>query len=341
MADNYTMVSIKDISKECGYSSATVSKALNGGLDIGQETAENIRFIAKRMGYYPNAAARALKTNRTYNLGVLFMDATASGLTHEYFSALLNSFKVEAEKLGYDITFISNQVNHFITNYLDHCRYRQCDGVMIASIDFTDPDVLNLIQSDIPTVTIDYVFDNHTSIMSDNVQSMNDLIKYVYGKGHRKIAFIHGEDTSVTRNRLESFYQTFQDLGIDVPAEYMKPAFYHDPKSSGLATRELLSLPDKPTCILYPDDFSYIGGMNEIERMGLKIPEDISVVGYDGIYLSQVLRPRLTTLHQDTDSLGKEAAAELTKAIKNPKSYTPQQIVVKGNILEGDSVKQL
>ncbi|MHC1773715.1 MAG: LacI family DNA-binding transcriptional regulator [Flexilinea sp.] len=335
------MVSIKDISKECGYSSATVSKALNGGSDIGQETAKNIRSIAKRMGYYPNAAARALKTNRTFNLGVLFMDNTASGLTHEYFSALLNSFKVEVEQSGYDLTFISNQVSRFTTNYLDHCRYRQCDGVMIACFDFSNPDVMSLIQSEIPTVTIDFIYDHHTSIISDNFQGMNELIKYVYGKGHRKIAFVHGEDTAVTKTRLEGFYQTCRDLGIDVPNEYVKPALYHDPKSSGQATHELLSLPERPTCILYPDDFSYIGGMNEIERMGFSIPDDISVVGYDGIYLSQVLRPRLTTLHQDTDTLGKEAAAELIKAIQKPKSYIPQQIVVKGKILEGDSVKQL
>ena len=104
------MPSLKDLAKECGVSVATVSKALNDQPDIAQATRERIHAAARRMGYLPNAAARALKTNRTYNLGVLFVDEKQSGLTHEYFSAVLDSFKVEAEKRGYDITFINHNV---------------------------------------------------------------------------------------------------------------------------------------------------------------------------------------------------------------------------------------
>ena len=104
------MPSLKDLAKECGVSVATVSKALNDQPDIAPATRERIRAAARRMGYLPNAAARALKTNRTYNLGVLFVDEKQSGLTHEYFSAVLDSFKVEAEKRGYDITFINHNI---------------------------------------------------------------------------------------------------------------------------------------------------------------------------------------------------------------------------------------
>ncbi len=335
------MVTIKDISKKCGYSVATVSKALNGGADINKQTVENILSVAKSMGYFPNAMARALKTNRTYNLGVLFVDQTSVGLTHEYFSGVLNSFKVQAEQSGYDITFISRNVNRVGMSYLDHCHYRGCDGVVIASVDFSDPDVIDLVQSDIPIVTIDHVFNECTSILSDNVQSVKDLVTHVYNKGHRKIAFIHGEDTSVTRKRLGSFHRTCSSLGIEVESNYLRPAIYHDPKSSGLATRELLGLKNRPTCILYPDDFSILGGITEIERQGLSIPQDISIVGYDGIHLSQVLRPRLTTLHQDTEILGREAASHLVDAIENPKSYIPQQVIVPGTVIEGDTVRQI
>ena len=102
------MPSLKDLAKECGVSVATVSKALNDQPDISPATRERVRAAAHRMGYLPNAAARSLKTNRTYNLGVLFVDERQSGLTHEYFSAVLDSFKVEAEKHGYDITFINH-----------------------------------------------------------------------------------------------------------------------------------------------------------------------------------------------------------------------------------------
>lgn len=101
------MVSMRDIAEKCSVSVATVSKALNNHSDISEETRKKIRQTASDMGYYPNSAARALKTNRSYNIGVLMNDRAHSGLTHEYFSAVLEGVKVESESRGYDITFIN------------------------------------------------------------------------------------------------------------------------------------------------------------------------------------------------------------------------------------------
>jgi LacI family transcriptional regulator len=336
-----SMVTIKDISKKCGVSSATVSKALNGYRDIGEETAELIRRAAKEMGYLPNATARALKTNRSNNIGVLFIDKMQSGLAHEYFSSVLNSLKVEAERLGFDITFISQNIGEFEMSYIEHCKYRNVDGVVIACVNFDDPSVIELVKSDIPIVTIDHVFDNRTAILSDNVNGIRDLVSFAYECGHRNIAMIHGERTSVTLKRLAGFYGTCSELEVRIPQEYVKQALFHDPESSALATRELLALPEKPTCILYPDDFSFIGGRNELEREGLSIPFDISVAGFDGIYLSQVLRPKLTSWRQDTGSIGRRAAEKLIEIIKHPKTYTPQQIVVPGQLIEGETMRNI
>ncbi len=335
------LVTIKDISKRCGYSTSTVSKALNHSLEIGQKTTAIIQQTAMEMGYLPNSAARSLKTNRSNNLGVLFIDEMQSGLAHEYFSAVINSFKVEAERLGYDITFISHNIGNMQMSYYDHCKYRKCDGVVVACVDFNDPDVVELVQSEIPTITIDHIFNDCTAILSDNLRGTKDLVNHIYASGHRKIAYIHGENTSVTKRRLAGFHKACRALNLTVPNDYIKPARYHDPQSSGLATRELLSLSDPPTCIMYPDDFSYIGGMNEIEKQGLSIPEDISVAGYDGIYLSQVLRPKLCTFRQDTDALGTEAAKNLVDAIVDQKTYIAKQIWIEGQLLVGNSVKKL
>lgn len=335
------MVTITDISKACGVSRATVSKALNGQGDIGAETGAHIRQVAKEMGYLPNATARALKMGRSHNIGVLFVDNTCSGLSHEYFSHILESVKNQAERTGYDITFISKDIGTFKMDYYEHAKYRNCDGVIIASVDFSDPAVVKLVNSDIPTVTLDYLFDSHTAILSDNIGGMETLVQYVYQKGHRKIAFIHGETTSVTQKRLASFRKTCANFGLSIPEAYIQQAVYHDPKSSGLATRALLSLPDRPTCILYPDDFSFIGGMNELERQGVSIPKDMSVCGYDGILLSQVLRPKLTTYQQDAETMGREAATKLVEMIEQPKLWLPQQIMVAGKLLEGGTVRDL
>lgn len=335
------MISIKDIAARCGVSTATVSKALNGYSDISADTRAEISRIANEMGYMPNSAARALKTNRTYNLGVLFVDETMSGLTHEYFSSVLDSFKVAAEQGGYDITFINHNIGGKPTTYLEHCRYRGVDGVVVASVDFLDPQVLELIESELPIVTIDHVFNSKTTIISDNITGMRELVQYVYAKGHRRIAFIHGEKTSVTENRLASFYKTCYELGLDVPDEYVREGVYHDPRSCAKVTRELLGLKERPTCIFFPDDFSYIGGANAITEAGLSVPDDISAVGYDGIYLSQVVRPKLTTYKQDTETLGREAALHLISSIERPKTTLPERILVEGILQEGRSVKQL
>ncbi|MDF2544038.1 MAG: hypothetical protein K0S47_3756 [Herbinix sp.] len=335
------MVSIKDISTRCQVSVATVSKALNNHSDISEATKDYVRKVAKEMGYYPNSFARALKTNRTFNLGVLFVDDSQSGLTHEYFANVLDSFKVEAESYGYDITFISKHMGRKNMSYYEHSRYRGVDGVVIACIDFNDRDVIDLIHGDLPVVTIDHIFDNRTAIISDNVKGIHDLVHYIYSCGHRKIAYIHGADSSVTQNRVGSFYKTLGELGIEIPDCYVKSGFYHDPDSTARLTRELLELKDKPTCIIFPDDFSCIGGINAIKELGLRIPEDISVVGYDGILLSQVLDPKLTTYKQDTKSLGKSAAQKLIALIENPKASIIERVVVEGSVLIGNSVRNI
>ena len=335
------MATIKQIAEKCGVSVATVSKALNGYPDIGAETSRAVKAAAAALGYFPNAAARALKTNKTNNFGVLFIDEGRSGLEHEYFSSLLESFKSQAEEFGYDITFISHNLGGRPMSYLEHCRYRHCDGVMIACIDFEDEQVLELVRSEIPVITIDYVFNSCPAILSDNFKGMTDLTEYIIQNGHRRIAYIHGEYIAVSRKRIAAFHLTCQKHGIQVPEEYIKAARYHNAKDSQQATHELLSLPVPPTCILYPDDVCYIGGMNEFERMGLKVPADISAAGYDGAILSQIMRPRLTTLHQDSRAIGAAAAVRLVKVIEDPRMGFPDQTLMPGDLMEGQTVRSL
>ena len=335
------MITIKDISKACGVAPSTVSKALNRMEGVGRERAEQIRQIARAMGYRPSAAAQMLKTNRSHNLGVLYVDDMQSGLRHEYFSQILESFKKTAESLGYDITFISSGIGSADMTYLEHARYRRCDGVMVANVDYTDPEVLNLVMSEIPSVTVDYVFNDHGAILSDNVQGMMELMAYVYGKGHRRIALLHGEDTSVTQRRMAAFHRCCQEYGLDIPKEYIREVRYHDPESTERATVELLALPERPTCIIFSDDYAYLGGRAAIERAGLSIPRDISVAGYDGIPMSQFLHPRLTTIHQDTDRIGDEAARMLVDSIENLRTYIPHSVTVPVSMIPGETVRDL
>lgn len=335
------MVTLKEIARECNVSIATVSKALNDLSDVSPATKEEIRKAARKMGYYPNSSARALKTNRTYNIGVLFVDESNSGLTHDYFASVLDSFKRSVESKGYDLTFINSTHNRGMT-YLEHSRYRGVDGVVIACVDFEDPQVLELARyEDLPVVTIDHAIDYRIAVLSDNIQGMHDLVEYAYSKGHRRMAYITGEDTAVTRNRVGSFIRSLEKHYIDTPDEYLISSAYRNPDLAYKYTRQLLQLMDSPTCIFYPDDYSAIGGINAIKDAGLSVPGNISVIGYDGSYISQIMSPKLTTIKQDTENIGSVAAEKLIHLIENPKTTLIQRFVMNGQLVPGESLADI
>ena len=335
------MVKLKDIAEVAGVSIGTVSKALSNSHEISLKMTKKIRKIAKEMGYIANSQARGLKTNRSYNIGVVYIDKSKAGLKHEYFSTMLSSIQETLRTKGYDFTFISNLVGTTKHTLLSHARYRRCDGVIITTADYNDSEILQLISSDMEVVTIDHEFPNKTAIMSDNNIGLGKIVEYVYKMGHKKIAFIHGEMTQVTKDRLKSFENMCEKLRINIPPEYVLQADYHLPRESGLATRKLLDLNEKPTCIIYPDDYSFMGGMTEIEKHGLNIPDDISVVGYDGIYLSTILRPSLTTYVQNSTEIGKQAALKLIEQIENPKDFVAKSIIISGKLQKGQTVKNI
>ena len=336
------MVSIKDIAAACGVSIATVSKALNDHKDVSETTKLTVQKTAKKMGYFPNSQARALKTNRTYNIGVLFSEQTNSGLTQNYFASVLDSFKKQVESAGYDITFISGNIGERKMTPYEHCMYRNVDGVLIVCVDdFVGEGTIELMKSNIPMVSIDHISENKLSVVSDNETGMRQLVEYIAGKGHTKIAYIYGDSSDVTYIRLRTFKETLVRLNINIRSEFLLQGRYHDTKSTELLVKKVLSCSDKPTCIILPDDFAAIGAINALEELGLSVPEDISIAGYDGIVLSQVLKPRLTTIRQDTERLGAEAAKRLIALINKEITNDLAPMSVKGSLLEGASVKDL
>lgn len=242
---------------------------------------------------------------------------------------------------GYDLVPVNCSAAEKMGSYLNYCRSRNYDGLVVMSGLYTDSTLVDLINSEIPLVTIDYEFHHRGAVLSDNLQGMRELVRYAYDRGHRQIAFIHGGDTPVTRDRLASFHATCESLGIHVPAEYVREAAYNDPDPSARETEALLKLKRRPTCIIYPDDYSYMGGFRALRAHGLSIPEDISVAGYDGTQIASVYQPSLTTFHQDCDGIGANAAEMLLSAISKPRSFIPRHVVLPSQLVEGESVRDL
>ncbi|MCR4734394.1 MAG: LacI family transcriptional regulator [Treponema sp.] len=335
------MVTLKDIARECGFSFSTVSKALQGSPEISSETIKIVQEKAKEMGYHPNIAARTLRTNRTNDIGIIFVDKTGSGFQHQYFAKIISGLQTVTQEKGYDVTFIgpTHDKNY---DYFRHINGRNFDGVAILSADFSRKDIQTLIHSEIPTVTLDYTYDSeHLSVFSDNKKGMTELTEYVISKGHKRIAMIHGENTSVTQDRKTVFLKVLADHGISIPETYFAQGLYHDPITSSEATNILLSLPEPPTCIFFPDDYSALGGIREINSRHLTLGKDISIVGYDGIMLTSMMLPPLTTYEQDGESIGKKMAELLIHKIEKKKLPEKTQVLISGRLLKGGTVADI
>lgn len=335
------MVTLKDIARECKVSFSTVSKALKGSPEISIETTEFIKKKAQEMGYHPNIAARSLRTNRTYDIGVIFEDKTGAGFQHQYFATIISGIQKVAFQKGYEMTFVGGDSTKNY-DYYSHALARNYDGLAILSCDFTSSGITGLVKSEIPTVTLDYFYDlDHAAVMSDYTTGINELLEYVISMGHKKIAMIHGEKTWVTDERIQAFNKVCKAHGIDVPAEYFAEGLYHDPVTSSAATEVFLSLPEPPTCIFYPDDYAALGGIRELTSHGLKPGKDISIVGYDGIALTSMMIPPLTTYEQNGETIGRVMAEALINKIENPENFEPKKEMITGRLIKGGTVVKM
>ena len=335
------MVTLKDIARECKVSFSTVSKALKGSPEISYETTQFIQKKAHEMGYHPNIAARSLRTNRTYDIGVIFEDKTGAGFQHQYFATIISGIQKVAFSKGYEMTFVSGDSTKNY-DYYTHALARSYDGLALLSCDYTSSGIKKLVQSEIPTVSLDYYYDiEHSAVMSDYSAGIEELLEYVISCGHKKIAMVHGEKTWVTEQRIETFKRVCAKHGITVPAEYFAEGLYHDPVTRSAATEVFLGLKDPPTCIFYPDDYAALGGIRELNSRNIIPGKDISIVGYDGIALTSMMIPPLTTYEQNGEAIGRAMAEALLQKIENPADYKSKKEMISGRIIKGGTVVQL
>lgn len=268
----------------------------------------------------------------TNRLGILYAEESGRGLTHPFFAPILNAVKEEAAAHGYDITFIRQQ-----DSYADRCH--GVDGVCLVCVDFAAPQIRALVTSGIPCVTVDHIFKGTPAVLSDNETGVRKLVEYALSRGHRRIAFVHGHNNSVvTRARIQQFMNTMSYYKLPVPEGYLREGRYDSVPLTRQLVHELLQLPERPTCILLPDDIAYLGAQEAARSLGLVVPGDISFAGYDGITLIQKLTPRLTTIRQDAERMGRTAAKLLIDQIENPDAAKRKPLIFPVEFMEGGTV---
>lgn len=332
-------VSLKDIARLCNVSVSTVSKALNDRNDISTEKKEEIQRVARELNYVPNYMASTLKSKRTRNIGVLLSEKTGTGLMHEHFARILNSFKETVEDRGYIITFLNASNSPTRLSFMEQAKYMNFDGVFVLCADYSSPEIRELFATDMPIVVVDHDLPKHINVASNHYGDMRRMMQFIYDRGHRKIAFIHGGMSEVTQGRIDAYRSFMKEHHLPIYKEYVYNCPYRDYERGSALTKAVLALPNRPTCILYPDDLVAVGGLNMMQEAGLSIPKDMSIVGYDGINFVNIVRPRITTIRQDTVSMGIQAGNKLINRIEFPEEQNkPETVVVDGMVEPGESV---
>lgn len=337
------MATIYDIAKICGISPATVSKALSGATDVSEVTRGRVMQAANNLGYIPDGRARALSQNRSYSICVLCQDGSEMGLRHYLFAEIIESFKSVVERHGYDIVFISNHVGKMGLSYYGHCRYRKADGVFIVTTNHASEYAQELMHSDLAKIAIDYSDSSIGCVMTDCDKSMELLYGHLYDLGHRNIAYMHGEPTKqITEMRIKSLTKAMASRGEALHAESLIESKYYSLQGGYASMKKLLSLHERPTAVIASDDYSAVGAIRAAHDMGLSVPGDISIIGFDGIEIAQLMSPKLTTIRQDTTGMGAKAAENLLKQILGVDKFSkPENIILEPQLLIGNSCRRI
>ena len=272
------------------------------------------------------------------SIAILFVDDSDCGLTHDYFASVFDSFKRTIEEEGYNLGFINSHFHQKNRPTIVEQVKDKYDGVFVACINYDHPEVQELFSSDIPLVLLDYELEGRVTVSSDNLGGIRSLAKYICEMGHKRIAYIMGDNNCVTQMRRDALLEECRKFGIEIPKEKLFYSKYRDMKKAAYYTEELLRMEEPPSCILYPDDFAAIGGINIIRARGMDIPYDISVAGFDGLNLAMQFEPKLSTVHQDTVTIGQTVGKNLIQLIDDPSSVVPGTILVPTELEKGRTI---
>ncbi|HYE11334.1 MAG TPA: LacI family DNA-binding transcriptional regulator [Patescibacteria group bacterium] len=320
------MVTIYDVAKEAGCSPTTVSKAFNNYSGVNTDTYKRIMEAADKLGYTPNTNARALATKKTWLLGVLFSEDVNTGIAHPHFSEILQSFQVRAGEYGYDVVFVNKRLGNREASYLEHCMYRGVDGVLLAANKMFTDEIQSVLSSDIKCVSVETNYPNKYTVISDNRMGSLQAMEYLYLLGHRKIAHMACPLTSVAGQERYSAYKEFlESKGLEENPKYVVEIAEFKPEEGMKAATQLLqqAWDDLPTAIYCGYDDIACAAMNTFRAQGFRVPEDLSIIGFDNVAISGFTTPSLTTIEQDRATIGIKAADTLIKMIEGKQIEEP------------------
>ncbi|SDG75122.1 transcriptional regulator, LacI family [Thermoanaerobacter thermohydrosulfuricus] len=324
-------VTIKDIAKLANVSITTVSRVINNKTEgVSEETRNRILQLVKELGYQPNAIARGLVTKKTKTVGLIIPD-----ISNPFFPDIARGVEDSAHIYGYNV-FLCNTDDNLEkeSEYINALKEKYVDGIIFTSSSIPKHEhITDLIKSGIPVVIMDRRIDSEDiyGVFLDNYEGGYIATKYLIDLGHKRIGCITGPlYISNAIERLEGYKRALVDNEIEVDNRLIFEGDYKI--NSGIIGAEKL-LEHEVTAIFASNDLMAYGAYKAIRSYGYKIPDDISVVGFDDIQLSQILEPQLTTIRQPAYDMGLTAARMLIKLIEGKKmnkkiaNFRPQLII--------------
>lgn len=329
--------SIKDVAREAGVSIATVSRVLNDIDVVNEETKKKVLEAIKKLEYRPNIVARSLKTQRTRTVGILIPD-----ISSQFYPEIVRGAEDVANIYGYNVMLCNSDFDiDKEKEYLRVLKEKMVDGVLYMSSSL-EKDILNLINElDVKTVLVetDDEDGNLPSVTIDNVKATYEATKYLIEKDIKDIAFIgvSKEDNNAWKKRFTGYKNALAESNIEFKEEL---TYFHNLKVetgyNGIV--EILNRGLNPKAVVCATDEIAIGVINALRDKGMRVPEDVSVVGFNDIDLARAFYPKLTTIHQPMYDMGSVAMRMLIKLINN-KVLEEGHFELGYNLVERDSCK--
>lgn len=307
------MATIKDVAKMAGVSTTTVSHVINKTRFVAKDTEEAVQLAIKTLNYSPSAVARSLKVNTTKSIGMIVTTSEAP-----YFAEIIHSVEEHCYLQGYSLFLCNTQNNpEKVKNHLEMLAKKRVDGLLVMCSEYTQ-DSLDLLSSfaGIPMVVMDWGPNANTDVIDDHSFNGGYLAaKYLIECGHQHIGIISGELNKTTaRTRYEGFLKAMQEADLVVKPQWVLEGAF-EPEDGYECMHKILAQNDLPSAIFCCNDVMALGAISAITEKGLRVPDDISIIGYDDIHASRFYAPPLTTVHQSKRRLGRQALNLLLERI--------------------------
>lgn len=331
------MATIKDVAKRANVSTTTVSHVINKTRFVAEETRNAVRAAIKELHYSPSAVARSLKVNHTKSIGLLATSSEAP-----YFAEIIEAVEKNCFAKGYTL-ILGNAWNNLEKQeaYLSMMAQKRVDGLLVMCSEYPQSLLTTLEEyRHIPMVVMDWGesrADFTDSVIDNAFEGGYMAGRYLVERGHREIGVIPGPlERNTGAGRLAGFMQALKEAQIGIAENWVVQGDF-EPESGYRAMQQILNQPSRPTAIFCGGDVMAMGAICAADEMGLRVPQDISIIGYDNVRNARFFSPALTTIHQPKDSLGQAAFEMLLDRIVNKREQS-QTIEVHPRLVERRSV---